>query len=93
MSVHAPVRVPTGPPALRAPTPPARGSQPEARAPLQRLAQRDLTTYVVGNAVFWLLWAAISISADHWYWWAAVPLAAWTAVLALHLRHARERAG
>jgi hypothetical protein len=46
-----------------------------------------LVTYVVGNALFWALWAAISVSADHWYWWAAVPLAGWTVVLAIHLAH------
>jgi hypothetical protein len=51
-------------------------------------ARLHLFTYVAGNAFFWALWGAISVSADHWYWWPVVPLAGWTLVLALHLRHA-----
>jgi hypothetical protein len=36
----------------------------------------------------WALWAAISVSAEAWYWWVIVPLTGWTIVLALHLGHA-----
>ena len=54
----------------------------------RRAARLHLLTYVVGNAFFWVLWAAVSVSADHWYWWAVVPVAGWTLVLALHLWHA-----
>ena len=50
-----------------------------------------LLTYTVGTALFWVLWAAISISADTWYWWAIVPVAGWTLVLALHLTRAYDR--
>jgi hypothetical protein len=46
-----------------------------------------LLTYVVGNAFFWALLGAVSVSADHWYWWPVVPLVGWTLVLELHLRH------
>jgi hypothetical protein len=59
--------------------------------PRRRRRKLHLFTYVVGNAVAWLLWAALSVSADRWYWWAAVPLAGWTVVLVSHLRHARHR--
>ena len=54
----------------------------------QRVAKLHLLTYVVGNAIFWTLWAAVCVSADAWYWWLVVPFAGWTIVLALHLRHA-----
>ena len=56
----------------------------------RRTARLHLFTYLVGSALFWLLWAAISVSADTWYWWATVPIAAWTIVLALHLVYARR---
>jgi hypothetical protein len=46
-----------------------------------------LFTYVVGNALFWTLWAAISVRADHWYWWKMVPSVGWAFVLAAHLLH------
>jgi hypothetical protein len=46
-----------------------------------------LLTYLVGNAVFWSLWAAAFVSADAWYWWLVVPVVGWTIVLALHLWH------
>jgi hypothetical protein len=51
-------------------------------------AQLHLFTFVVGNALFWTLSGAVSISADPWYWWLVAPLAGWTLVLALHLWHA-----
>lgn len=54
-------------------------------------ADLHLFTYVVGNALAWVLWAAVSVSADQWYWWLVVPLAGWTLVLALHLWHAHGR--
>lgn len=54
-------------------------------------AKVHLWTYVVGNALFWTLWAAISVSTDSWYWWIVVPFLGWTVVLALHLRHAYRR--
>jgi 2TM domain-containing protein len=50
-------------------------------------ASLHLFSYVVGNALAWALWGAVSISADHWYWWAVIPLAGWTLVLAIHLAH------
>jgi fatty acid desaturase len=69
--------------------PPLRIAEPRRRA-----ARLHLLTYVVGNALFWALWAATSVAADTWYWWATVPLAGWTLVLALHLGHAyRPRRG
>jgi hypothetical protein len=46
-----------------------------------------LLTYIVGNALAWILWGAITIATDTWYWWPVVPLAGWTLVLALHLWH------
>ena len=52
----------------------------------RRGAQFHLFTFVVGNAFFWSLWGAVSISTDGWYWWPLVPLLGWTLVLALHLR-------
>ena len=57
----------------------------------RRRARLHLFTYVVGNALFWALWAAISVSADHWYWWPVVPLVGWTLVLALHVWHVYGR--
>ena len=51
--------------------------------------RRHLFTYVVVNALCWVLWAALSVSAEPWYWWIAVPLAGWTLVLALAPREAR----
>lgn len=50
-------------------------------------ARLHLFTYLVGNALLWTLWGAISISANDWYWWPVVPFAGWTLVLALHLWH------
>ena len=43
-----------------------------------------LFTYTVGNALAWILWAAVSVTADHWYWWVVIPLLGWMLVLALH---------
>jgi len=57
----------------------------EARRPA---AQLHLFTYIVGSAFVWTLWAAVSVSADRWYWWPIVPLAGWALVLAGHLWHA-----
>jgi 2TM domain len=54
----------------------------EARRERARL---HLFTYLIGNALFWTLWGAISVSADHWYWWPVVPLAGWSLVLHAHL--------
>ena len=72
--------------------PPARGPRPlrlvEATPGVPKL---HLLTYVVGNAAFWALWAAVSVSADRWYWWATVPIAGWTLVLGLHFLHAYRR--
>ena len=48
-------------------------------------AQLHLFTFVVGNALFWTLWGAASISTDPWYWWPVAPFAGWALVLALHL--------
>ena len=50
-------------------------------------ARLHLFTYLVGNALFWTLWGAMSISANDWYWWPVVPFAGWTVGLALHLWH------
>lgn len=57
----------------------------------RRRARLHLFTYIVGNALFWSLWGALSVSTDHWYWWPIVPLAGWTLVLALHLWHVYRR--
>lgn len=54
----------------------------------QRIAKLHLLTYLVANAIFWTLWAAVSVSAGAWYWWLVVPFAGWTIVVALHLWHA-----
>ena len=62
----------------------------EAGRPAARL---HLLTYVVGNAIFWTLWAAISVTAEEWYWWPVLPFVGWTLVLAVHLRHVRTEAG
>jgi len=64
----------------------------EGRAPLRlivgqrrrRTFDLHLVSYVVGNAVFWILWAAISVPADSWSWWPVVPFVAWTIVLLVH---------
>lgn len=57
----------------------------------RRGAQLHLFTYVVGNALFWTLWAAIWVTADRWYWWPIIPLAGWALVLATHLWHVYYR--
>jgi 2TM domain-containing protein len=54
----------------------------------RRAAQLHLLTFVVGNALFWTLWGAISVTADRWYWWPVVPVVGWAVVLAGHLWHA-----
>jgi hypothetical protein len=53
----------------------------------RRAANLHLFTYLVGNAIFWTLWAAAFVSADVWYWWLVVPLVGWTIVLVTHLWH------
>ena len=53
----------------------------------RRAAQLHLFIYVVGNALFWTLWAAISVTADRWYWWPILPFVGWALVLAAHLWH------
>jgi hypothetical protein len=72
---------------------PARTRPPELRliASRRRRAKLHLFTYVVGNALFWTLWGAVSISTDRWYWWPVAPLVGWTLVLALHLWHVYGR--
>jgi hypothetical protein len=71
---------------------PAR-TRPELRliASRRRRAKLHLFTDVVGNALFWTLWGAVSISTDRWYWWPVAPLVGWTLELALHLWHGRGR--
>ena len=71
--------------------------RPATRRPRLQLVETRLSapkanlfTWIVGNALAWLLWAAVSVSADHWYWWVAVPLAGWTLVLGLHLVFSRR---
>jgi hypothetical protein len=83
MAIHAPPKASRGPALRRAPLPAS-----EAR---RRRARLHLFTYLVGNALFWGLWGAVSVSADRWYWWPIVPLAGWTLVLGLHLWHAFRR--
>lgn len=80
MSVQAHPRPTVAPPPRR----------PELRAVEggRRRAELHLFTYVVVNALAWTLWAALTVTADRWYWWPVVPLAGWTLVLAGHLRHA-----
>ena len=50
--------------------------QPEFRVieSRQRAAKLHLLTYLVGNAIFWTLWAAVSVAADAWYWWPSCRL-------------------
>lgn len=73
--------------------PPSR-TRPDLRAIARRRAARlHLYTYLAGNALFWATWAAVSVTADRWYWWATVPLAGWTLVLGAHLLHAFARRG
>ena len=73
----------------RKPAPTALRQYPELRVigRRRRAAQLHLFTYVVGNALFWTLWAAISVTADRWYWWPVIPFVGWTLVLGLHLWH------
>jgi fatty acid desaturase len=72
----------------RDPVPDVLPRRPELRLiERRRRADRHLFTYLVGNAIFWTLWAAAFVSADAWYWWLVVPLVGWTIVLALHLWH------
>lgn len=58
----------------------------------RRSADLDLFTYVVVGAVAWTLWAALTVSADAWYWWPLVPLVGWALVLSAHLRHVHREA-
>ena len=46
-----------------------------------------LFTYVVGSALVWTLWGAVSVSAERWYWWPVAPFAGWMLVLILDLWH------
>jgi len=55
-------------------------------------AQPYLSTYIVGNAMFWTLWAAISVTADRWYWWPILPFVGWALVLAANLWHVHRPA-
>ena len=59
----------------------------------RRQAKLHLLTYLVGNALFWTLWTAISVTADRWYWWPILPFG-WAVVLSVHLwqvyRHRSE---
>lgn len=55
-------------------------------------AQLHLFTFLVGNALFWTLLGALSISTDRWYWWPALPFAAWALVLTLHFWHVHRSA-
>jgi hypothetical protein len=84
-------RVPTASPPLRRPPISAPPPLP-AETRRQRPADLHLFTYIVGNALFWVSWAAIAISTDHWYWWPIVPFAGWTAVLGIHLAYAMRNA-
>ena len=52
-----------------------------------RRAKLHLVTYLVGNALFWILCGAIAVSADHWYWWPLLPSVGWALVLTLHFWH------
>ncbi len=72
------------------PVRPAARARPEPRVieARRRAANLHLFTYTVGSALFWVLWAAVSISAETWYWWALVPMVGWTLMLGLHLRYA-----
>jgi hypothetical protein len=54
--------------------------------------QLHLLTYVVGNALFWTLWAAVWVSADPWYWWPILPLVGWALVLSAYLWHVHRLA-
>lgn len=53
----------------------------------RRRAQVHLFTYVVGSALVWTLWGAVSVSAERWYWWPVAPFAGWMLVLILDLWH------
>jgi hypothetical protein len=66
------------------PAPPsAPGRSPTA---VPAATEGGLVTDVLGHALFWAAWAAVTVSAEAWYWWAAVPLAGWAATLAQALR-------
>ena len=69
--------------------------RPELRviAASPRKAQLHLLTFLVVNALFWALWAAISVTADRWYWWPIIPFAGWAVVLAGHLWRVRTDQG
>lgn len=72
------------------PTSAALPQRPELRVIEARRAGGAASSvqYVVGSALFWTLWAAISVTSDRWYWWPIVPFAGWALVLAAHLWHA-----
>ena len=53
----------------------------------RRAAQLHLFIYGVGSALFWTRWAAISVTADRWYWWPILPFVGWALALAAHLWH------
>ena len=77
---------------LPRPTPPKKGPELRLIAAGGKTARLHLFTFTIGSAVFWTLWAAISVTADPWYWWPLVPLAGWALLLAGHLRHVRRHA-
>jgi hypothetical protein len=58
----------------------------------QRPPELHLFTYVVGNALFWITWGAISVSSARWYVWPLVPATGWALVLIWHLRRVRSPA-
>ena len=70
-------------------TPAVGPHRPDLRliAPSRAAARLHLFTYVIGNALFWTLWAAMFVTADRWYWRLIVPFVGWALVLAAHLWH------
>ena len=74
-------------PLLPRPTPTKKGPELRLIAAGGKTPRLHLFTYTIGNALFWTLWAAISVTADPWYWWPIVPLVGWALVLAAHLWH------
>lgn len=62
-----------------------------ARPRLRRRGGRAFT-YTVGTAAFWVLLAALAVSAESWVWWVGVVLAAWVLVAAVRVVVAHRRA-
>ena len=71
-----------------------RPSRPDLRpiGASRTTARLRLFTYIIGTALFWTLWAAISVTAERWYWWTVIPFVGWALVLAAHLWHASRPA-